>query len=164
MKTDTQMARPSHRRRVLAAIQLQDPVWWCLAAIAALLAADLAGLQGAHETAIAIAACLALTALLDDRTPKRFRSQVRIVYLCVMALSFIPAMGLLVWIQMIGTFVLVLTGYCPLARVMALLPGNRSAGLSWDLMRHVMLYPVTTGSIAEELGSHRPTSLQGPAF
>lgn len=145
-------------RQSFAAIQPHDPVWRRWAAIAVLLAADLAGLAGAREVATAIALYQAATGLVDDRTPKHFRSQVRFVYVCVMAISFIPAMEFIAWIQMLGTVLLVLTGICPLARAMVLLPCNRPVGLSWDLIRLVVSSPATAGSIADELEArqHRP--------
>ena len=155
------VSRPNEnppRRRLPIAIQLHDPVWWRWTAIATLLAADLGGVAGARETALAVALYQAVKGLAGDTTPKHFRAQVQFVYVGVMALSFVPALGFLAWIQMLGTVLLVVTGYCPLARAMVLFPGNRRVGLSWDLVRRVVYFPVTRGFIIEELEPCRPRS------
>ncbi|MBF9029021.1 hypothetical protein HKCCE3408_01320 [Rhodobacterales bacterium HKCCE3408] len=158
MKIVSRTPAQSSRRRWPAAIETNDPVWWRWTAIAVLLSADLAGVGGAREVAFAIAAYQALEGLSGDTTPRRFRSQVRMVYLCAMGLSFVPVLEFIAWIQMVGTWSLVLTGYCPLARVMVLLPFNRPVDLSWALVRQVVWSPATTGSIVDQLRAPREGS------
>lgn len=139
----------SHRRQPVA-IKLNDSQWWHFAAIAVFLAAGLGGVAGAREAALATAGFLAVTGLMSRTGSKSFRALVQFTYLGLMALSFLPGLGFIAWIQMAGTFVLVLTGYCPLARVLLLLIKCRS-GLSWNLVRQVLLSPPVAGSISEKL-------------
>lgn len=138
-------------RRCPAGIRPDDRAWWLWCLLAVLLAADVAGLPRAREAALFVAVLQAGAVLPGDISPRRFRSQVRLAYAIVLALSFLPGMLWLSRVQLCGTLALILVGYCPLARSLLLLPLNRSVGLSWRLVRFVVLSPPTSGSIRAEL-------------
>jgi hypothetical protein len=54
-------------------------------------------------------------------------------------------------VQLVGTWAMVLVGYCPLARALSLLPWNRRQPLSADLVRRTFLSPPVRGSIVEAM-------------
>lgn len=75
-----------------------------------------------------------------------FPVQVRIAYfLWVAAGTYIPYMAILLYITTIGLATNLFWGYCPLARMMSLVPWNRSKPLSWDLARRTFFSRPVSG-------------------
>lgn len=64
-----------------------------------------------------------------------FPVQVREFYLLIFVVGLLPGLGFLHWIQVAGTSAYLLFGYCPLARMVVLLPWNRVVPLSWGVVR-----------------------------
>jgi hypothetical protein len=58
-------------------------------------------------------------------------------------------LGILHWIQFVGTWALVLSGYCLMARVLSLLPWNRTEPLSAALVRRTLFSPPTRGNVLQ---------------
>ncbi len=77
----------------------------------------------------------------------RFPMQVRIGYLGLLAIGQLPWLGWVNWVQLVGTTALLTTGYCPLARLLVLLPWNRDRPLSWRLFATAIFTPPVPGSI-----------------
>lgn len=75
-----------------------------------------------------------------------FPIQVRISYLGLLALGQIPVLGWIYWILLIGGTVKLMTSYCPLARIVSLLPWNRSQSMSLSLLKKVIFTPTISGS------------------
>ncbi len=79
-----------------------------------------------------------------------FPVQVRVVYVVWVAIgTYVPYMGWLMWITTIGLATNLFLGYCPLARMLLLLPFNRRESLSWDVMRRIFLSPPINGRLIQ---------------
>lgn len=73
-----------------------------------------------------------------------FPAQVRIAYLGLLVIGLWPPLGVIHWIQLVGTTAMVLFGYCFLARCLSLLPFNRREPLSAGLLARTFFSPPTT--------------------
>lgn len=75
-----------------------------------------------------------------------FPVQVRIAYFVwVAAGTYVPYMLVLMYITLVGLFTNLFLGYCPLARLMYLMPWNRQEPFSLDLLVRVALSPPSKG-------------------
>jgi hypothetical protein len=127
--------RPDRRLFILPS----DWTWWAWALTAFLLAIGLLWQPGAFFAAIVVTTVQAIVMLLRERRLSAFAVQLRIAYLMVLAICFIPPMRWLYWLPTVGTFALVIFGYCLLARVLFLLPWNRQEPLSARLVCRAFL-------------------------
>ena len=75
-----------------------------------------------------------------------FPMQVRIGFLGLLAIGMVSPFQWIHWIQLIGGSIMLTTGYCPLARMLSLLPWNRSLPMSFHLLRTVIFTPPTSGN------------------
>ena len=77
---------------------------------------------------------------------KAFPVQVRIAYfIWVVVGTFVPYMIVLMYITTVGLFTNLFLNYCPLARIMYLMPWNRQQPLSTGLVYKVFLTPPVEG-------------------
>lgn len=75
-----------------------------------------------------------------------FPVQVRLAYLLwVIVGSYVPGMIVLMWITTLGLPANLFLNYCPLARLMLLMPWNRTEPLSPNLLRRVFLSRPSAG-------------------
>jgi len=132
-------------------LRLASPAWWTWAALASLLLAAMAGYDGLRVLALIVAYYQAIIYLGRYQSFTHFPTQVRVAYLLWMIASFIPGFAPMFWIQAVGTSVLVLGGYCPLARMLLFLPFNRTQPLTASRMLRIVLHPPTSGSVQKEL-------------
>jgi hypothetical protein len=146
------MEKTNHRRLFLL---VADWTWWAWTATAVLLALGLGGVPGSFETAIALSAAQTAAMLVRDRRVSAFPVQLRLAYTLFLLVCYPPRMHWLYWVPAVGTFALVIFGYCLMARVLSLLPWNRRERLSFDLLRRTFLsaprlpsVPVTHGRFA----------------
>lgn len=80
------------------------------------------------------------------RSVEPFPVQVRIAYFLWVAVgTYVPYMVVLMWITTVGLATNLFLGYCPLARMMTLLPWNRQETLSWNLVKRTFLSPPSEG-------------------
>ena len=83
---------------------------------------------------------------LNNYQFKSFPVQVRIAYLAWVAVgTYIPYMTILLYITIIGLTTNLFLGYCPLARMLYLLPINRTEPFNVDLIKCVFLTPPVRG-------------------
>jgi hypothetical protein len=120
-------------------ILAEDWTWWAWTLTAILLAIGLAGYPSAFIAAMAITTGQAIVMLIREKSISAFPVQLRITYLLLLVISFIPQMRWLYWLPTLGTFALVIFGYCLLARALSLLPWNRRESLSADLLRRTFM-------------------------
>lgn len=80
-----------------------------------------------------------------------FPMQVRLVYLGLLALGLVPYFSWVHWVQMVGAPALLVFDYCPLARMLSLMPWNRSQLFSWKFFRSAIFSKPVKGSIIEKL-------------
>src|SRR5687767_6451425 len=132
------MSKPESHNRWLF-ILWDDWTWWAWMVTAVLLAIGLAGHPSAFAAAMVMTVVQLLMMLIHERSVSAFAVQLRIAYLILLAICFVPQMRWLYWLPMVGTFALVIFGYCLLARILYLLPWNRMEPLSIDLLRRTFV-------------------------
>ena len=121
--------------RRLFYFNLDDWTWWAWMITAVLLLAGLLWSSVCFLLAIGLTVVQAVVLLLRDRSVRAFSVQLRIAYLLLLLLCYIPEMRWLYWLPTVGTFVLVIFGYCLMARMLSLLPWNSSEPYSMDRLR-----------------------------
>jgi hypothetical protein len=126
------MLETSHKRRLF--ILANDWTWWTWMLTAALLAIGLFGFASAFVAAILITAVQSVVMFVREKSLSAFAVQLRLAYLLLLLISVIRQLRWLYWVPMLGTFALVVFGYCLLARILSLLPCNRQETLSTDLL------------------------------
>ena len=120
--------------------------WRVWAATGVCLAVGLAGYLAAFWVAITLSAVQ--TVIYDFKEPASltFPVQIRFAYTSLLVLCQLPWLQWLYWLPTIGTFALVLFGYCLMARLLSLLPGNRAEPLSLELIRRTFFTPPVLGN------------------
>lgn len=113
----------------------------------------LAGLPEAIYAAVVLTGIQAVHFLILEKRLPAFPVQLRFAYLLLVIAGLWGPLHFLHWIQFAGTWAFVGTGYCPLARMLMLLPWNRDRKLDWPLVRTLLLTPPTDGSIRDRLSS-----------
>jgi len=114
-----------------------------------LLIGNLAGWRWGAYPVIALTVIQSLHYLARQRRVMAFPVQVRLGYLLLLVLGTWAPLGFIHWIQLAGTTAVVTVGYCPLARILALMPWNRSRPLSAALAWQIVCAPPVEGSILE---------------
>jgi len=75
-----------------------------------------------------------------------FPNQFRIAYLLLIVVgTFVPGAGWINWMVTIGLSFNVFLGYCPLIRLLYLMPWNRDEPLTWSLVWRVITTPPVRG-------------------
>jgi hypothetical protein len=126
---------------------LSDWTWWAWTATAALLVLGLWGVSGSFEAAILLSAGQTAVILMRDRKVSSFPVQLRVAYTLLLLVCYPPWMRWLYWLPTVGTFALVIFGYCLMARFLSLLPWNRHEPISRDLIRRTFLSVPTLPSL-----------------
>ncbi|HEY7384436.1 MAG TPA: hypothetical protein VH743_12285 [Beijerinckiaceae bacterium] len=137
--------------------RLHDVKWWYWLATALLLAVYSAGWRPAIFATIALGAVQVVHFTARAGDAAAFPVQVRAAYLALLGAGLVPPFGFIHWVQLAGTWLMVLVGYCALARALSLLPWNRRQPLSLAFVRRTFLAPPVRGCIVEAM--NRP-----PAF
>lgn len=128
---------------------LRDNSWWHWAVTVPLLAAHVAGRGAALPIAIGLCAAVAAYYIAQLRRVRPYPVQVRLAYLVLLGGGLLPGFHWLHWVQLVGTTSMVSAGYCPLARVLMLLPFNRSERFSARLVwQRLWTDPCAGGIIA----------------
>lgn len=112
----------------------KDPSWWHWAVTIPLLTVNLAGYRWGMVVAMGLCVVAGGYFWYRLRQIQPFPVQVRIAYLAWSAIGLLPGMQWMLWIQLCGTSAMVAVGYCPLIRLLTLLPPNRSEPLSASLV------------------------------
>ena len=123
--------------------------WWYWLATDGLLIGSVAGWRWGIYPAVALTVLQAVHYLVRERCIAAFPVQVRLGYLLLLVLGMYPPLGFIHWIQLAGTTAVVTVGYCPLARIMVLMPWNRSRPLSVALAWNTIISSPVAGSILE---------------
>jgi hypothetical protein len=121
--------------------------WWIWAITALCLAAGLMGFSSGYYAAIAISASQTGVFHFREGSLFAFPVQIRLAYTGLLIVCQVPSLGWLYWVPAVGTFALVLFGYCLMARVLSLLPGNRTEPMSLDLIQRTFLTPPVVGNV-----------------
>jgi hypothetical protein len=135
---------------------LKDVSWWHWVLTIPLLAAHLAGVPWAIVAAMVLCAAAGSYFYLRLKQLRPYPVQVRIAYLGLLALGTVPGMHWLYWIPLVGTTVMVTTGYCPLIRTLSLAGWNRTEPFQWSLVWQAFFREPCAGGLLQWT---TPTSL-----
>lgn len=111
-------------------IRLSDYTWWIWLCLAGCLLAGLLVDPTYFFLAILISTIQALVFFAREENSSAFPAQLRIAYVLLLVVLYLPPLRFLYWIPAIGTLILCFTGYCLLARCLSLLPWNRTSPLT----------------------------------
>ncbi len=136
---------------MLAHMKIASLALWIWAILASLMLWGLTGQMLAREAAMALAFLQAIGFLFVHRSVRHFSTQLRIAYALWMVMSLVPPLFLMYWILSAGTTARVLTGYCAMARLLLLLPWNRSVPLTWRRIWTIAFHPPIQGSVVNGL-------------
>ena len=78
---------------------------------------------------------------------KNFAVQVRVAYLFLLIVALYPPLFFIFYLQIIGTTAMVLGNYCFLARLMSLMPWNRTRSFSLNLVKNTFISKPVNGSV-----------------
>jgi hypothetical protein len=132
-------------------IRWKEKDWWYWLITDSLLIGSLAGWYWGIYTVIALTIIQTVHYYFLDRYITAFPVQVRLGYLLLLVLGTYPPLGFIHWIQLFGATAVVTVGYCPLARIIVLMPWNRSRPLSFVLVWNTIVSPPVTGSVMTAL-------------
>jgi hypothetical protein len=140
---------------------LFDAGWWHWVVTIPLLAAHVAlgpaRSRPAFEGAALLCSAMAVYAYSRTRDVRAGAVQVRLAFLAILMLGLAPAAQWFHWVQLAGMTSMVTVGYCPLARMLALMPWNLEEPLTALLVRRTFLTRPLSGGIL------RPSAVQGGA-
>ena len=117
----------------------QDWTWWVWLVTACLLLMGLTGKPEAFVAALLLSIAQSVLFFARERAFKAFPVQLRLAYTLLLILCLLPPIRWLFWLPAVGTFALVLVGYCLMARMLSLLPWNRTEPMTADLLRRTFL-------------------------
>jgi len=152
----------------------KEPSGWAWLIIAVLLAFGLFGFEYALYAAVAFSTLQSGWFLWKYADFKPYSVQVRLAYTVYLFVALLPGLHWMVWLPTVATFVRVLSGYCLMARMLSLMPWNRSAQLTPELVWDTFFTPPTVGrpdyglpasdcvggvcEIEAQIGQHRRTA------
>jgi hypothetical protein len=130
--------------------RLREIDWWYWLVTDGLLIGDLAGWRWGIYPVIALTVIQAMHYVVREGHIAAFPVQVRLGYLLLLVLGIYSPLGFIHWIQLAGTTAVVTVGYCPLARILVLMPWNRSSRpLTAALVWNTLILPPVSGSILD---------------
>src|SRR5450432_2352695 len=103
----------------------QDWTWWWLVT-ACLLLIGLLGMPEAFLAALLLSIAQSVLFFAWERALGAFPVQLRLAYTLLLIICFFLPIRWLFWLPAVGTFALVIFGYCLMARMRSLLPWNRT--------------------------------------
>jgi hypothetical protein len=138
----------AHLRPRILMIEFQSISWWYWFASACLLTASVFGWPVGFLLVIGLTALQIIHFAVRVGSVRSFPIQVRLGYLLLLITAAPEEARWICWIPMIGTWVQVLFGYCPMARVVSLAPWNRDQPFSMALVKHTFFSAPVRGSFA----------------
>src|SRR6266436_1654323 len=128
---------PAARRWLF--IMPQDWTWWVWLVTACLLLIGLMGMPEAFLAALLLSIAQSVLFFARERALGAFPVQLRLAYTLLLIICFFLPIRWLFWLPAVGTFALVIFGYCLMARMLSLLPWNRTEPITADLVRRTFL-------------------------
>jgi hypothetical protein len=128
-------------------LQVRRISWWYWLATVPLIAMHLAGHPWALAAASTLCAIQALHFAVEDRSLVAFPVQVRLGFLAMLVAGAWEPLRFLHWVQLVGTTAFVLTGYCLLARLLSLLPWNRTEPFTLSLAIRMLSQAPRLGNV-----------------
>lgn len=127
--------------------------WWYWLATGCLLATSLAGWREGLWLTMAFVAAQLAHLVAREGSGRAFPVQTRIAYLVLLAAGTAPPLAFVHWLQLAGTCGSVFLDYCVLARIVSLMPWNRTRPLTIELIRRTFLSPPVRGSVLHAFAS-----------
>ena len=125
--------------------------WWYWFATAGLLTAGVAGYKIGFVLAIGLSLIQLIHFTLRQRSLTAFPVQVRFWVLVYVLAAFPEPMQVAYWLPVAGTWARSIFGYCVMARTLSLMPWNRRAPFSVDLLMRTYLSRPVRGNIMQGL-------------
>ncbi len=137
---------------------LRDPSWIQWAVVTVLLWLHAIGVHYALAAAVVLCAGVAAAVALRLDSMRPYAVQIRYGHLAFLVAGLLPPTAWIIYIPLPGTTARVLTGYCPMSRLLMLMPWNRTQPLTWSRVRQVVLAPQRDGGILRLGGGDAPAS------
>lgn len=128
-------------------IEYKTVGWWYWLATAAFLTIGVSGRVEGFALAIGLTMVQLVHYGFRERHPTAFPIQVRACYLALLLIAWPEPLRVIYWLPTIGTWALVLFGYCGMARFVSLFPWNRDRRFSMNLLKDTFLSRPVRGSI-----------------
>ena len=132
-------------------LMYKEVSWWLWLATVALLSLGVSVWSSGFYVATVLAVFQLIYFAIKEGKFSAFPVQVRMAFLVVMIVPLWGPLRFIYWIPVIGIWVFVLTGYCFLARLLSLMPWNRSEPFSASLIKRTFLTPPVKGNILQGL-------------
>jgi hypothetical protein len=120
-------------------IMPQDWTWWVWLVTVCLLLGGLVGIPEAFVAALLLSIGQSLLFLARERAFKAFPVQLRLAYTLLLIICFYSPFRWFYRVPAVGTFALVIFGYCLMERALSLLTWNRAEPITVDLLRRTFL-------------------------
>jgi hypothetical protein len=130
-------------------IEYKDIGWWYWLVTAALLTYGVSGNPDGFMLAIGLTVFQLIHFIIREKSITTFPVQVRFWYLMLLLVSLPEPLQLIYWIPTIGTWAQIIFGYCTMARLVSLLPWNRSDVFSLALLRKTFFSRPVRGNIQQ---------------
>ena len=130
-----------------------DISWWYWLATTVLIASGLMGYGMAFYAAIILTLTQLTHFAAREKSITSFPIQVRLAYLGLLLLGQWTPFFFIYWVQLAGGTAMITFGYCPLARILSLLPCNRHHPLTFSLLRRTFCSAPIRGNVLQGLPS-----------
>jgi len=130
-------------------IEYRELSWWYWLITVSLLTSGLVGYLPGFWLATGFTLFQLIHFVIADRSIRSFPVQVRFWYLVFLLICIPEPLQVLYWLPTIGTWAQIFTGYCMMARLVSLLPWNRSEPFSAALLKKTFFSPPVKGNIMQ---------------
>ena len=136
--------------------QYRDIGWWYWVATTTALTFGAVGDPRGFPLALAVTGVHLLHYLGRHRSLTAFPVQVRTWLVVFMLVGLLEPMGFIYWMLTAGGWAQILFGYCLMARLVSLLPGNRRLSLTGDLLKTTFFSRPTVGNVYQGFAGPDP--------
>jgi len=132
-------------------INYKELSWWYWFVITCLLTAGVAGYPIGFLLAIGVTVFQLIHFTIREHSITAFPVQVRFWYLVLLFVALPEPLQIVFWVPTVGTWVLLIFGYCTMARCVSLLPWNRNERFSVGLLKKTFFSRPVRGNIMQGL-------------
>ena len=141
--------QPASKGIAMFMVNYQETSWQYWFVTATLLTAGVAGYPIGFLLAIGLTVVQLIHFAIREGSVSAFPVQVRFWYLVLLLVALPEPVQILYWVPAVGTWAQVIFGYCAMARMVSLLPWNRSEGLSFGLVKKTFFSRPVRGNILQ---------------
>lgn len=136
-------------------IEYKSIGWWYWLVTAGLLTYGVTVSPTGFLIAIGLTVFQLIHYVIRERGVTAFPVQVRFWYLMLLIVALPEPMQLIYWIPTIGTWAQIIFGYCAMARIVSLLPWNRSEPFTSALVTKTFFSRPVRGNIRQGFAAAR---------